>query len=98
MSKLKKWEEIEEKFNFTPEEDAEMELEIELIRATIEARNKAKMTQRELSEKSGVKQPSIAKIEKFAHSPQATTLIKLLYPMGYTIKVVPLEEKEVVEN
>lgn len=35
MSKLKKWEEIEEKFNFTPEEDAEMELEMELIRATI---------------------------------------------------------------
>lgn len=98
MSKLKKWEEIEEKFNFTPEEDAEMKLEMDLIRATIEARKKAKMTQRELSKRSGVKQPSIAKIEKFAHSPQATTLIKLLYPMGYTIKVVPLEEeKEAVE-
>ena len=99
MSKLKKWEEIEEGFHFTPEEDAEMELEIELIRATIEARKKAKMTQRELSEKSGVKQPSIAKIERFAHSPQATTLIKLLYPMGYTIKVVPLEKKkETIKN
>lgn len=46
------------------------------------------MTQRELSEKSGVKQPSIAKIEKFAHSSQVNTLIKLLYPMGYTIKTV----------
>lgn len=94
MSKLKKWEDIEKGFNFTPEEDAEMELEMELIRATIEARKKAKMTQRELSEKSGVKQPSIAKIEKFAHSPQATTLIKLLYPMGYTIKVVPLKKEK----
>ena len=55
MGKLKKWEEIEEGFHFTPEEDAEMELEMELIKATIEARKKAKMTQRELSEKSDVK-------------------------------------------
>ena len=41
MSKLKKWEEIEKGFNFTPEEDAEMELEMELIKATIEASVKA---------------------------------------------------------
>lgn len=91
MSKFKKWEEIEEGFNFTPEEDVEMELELDIIRATIEARKKANLTQRELSEKSGIKQPSIAKIESLVHSPQASTLIKLLYPMGYTIKVVPLK-------
>ena len=94
MSKLKKWEEIEKGFNFTAEEDAEMELEMELIKAVIEARKKANLTQRELSEKSGVKQPSIAKIENFVHSPQAATLIKLLYPIGYTIKVVPLIERD----
>lgn len=94
MSKLKRWEDIEKGFNFTPEEDAQMELEMDLIRATIEARKKLKLTQRELSDKTGVKQPSIAKIESFAHSPQATTLIKLLYPMGYTIKVVPLKNNK----
>lgn len=95
MSKLKKWEDIEKGFNFTPEENAEMELEMDIIRATIEARKKAKLTQKELSEKSGIKQPSIAKIESLVHSPQATTLIKMLYPMGYTLKVVPLKKENV---
>ena len=93
MSKLKKWEDIEKDFNFTPEEDAKMELELNLIKQTIDARKKAKLTQRELSEKSGIKQPSISKIESLEHSPQATTLIRLLYPLGYTIKVVPLDKK-----
>ena len=92
MSKLKKWEDIEKYFNFTPEENAEMELELDIIKATIEARKKANLTQRELSEQSGIKQPSIAKIESLVHSPQASTLIKLLYPLGYTIKVVPLNK------
>lgn len=94
MSKFKNWKDVKKELNFTPEEEAEMQLEMELIEATIEARKKANLTQRELSEKSGVIQPSIAKIENFARSPQATTLIKLLYPMGYTIKVVPINEKE----
>ena len=42
--------------------------------------------------KSGIKQPVIARIEKCTNSPQTNTLIRLLYPMGYTIRVVPLEE------
>ena len=96
MSKFKNWKDVKKELNFTPEEEEEMKLEMELIEATIEARKKANLTQRGLSEKSGVIQPSIAKIESFARSPQATTLIKLLYPMGYTIRVVPLNEK--VEN
>lgn len=93
MSKFKNWNDVKKELNFTPEEEAEMMLEKELIKAIIEARKKANLTQRDLSEKSGVIQPSIAKIESFARSPQATTLIKLLYPMGYTIKVVPLNEE-----
>ena len=98
MSKLKNWKEVRKELNFTPEEEAEIELEKELIKATIQARKTANLTQRELSEKSGVIQPSIAKIESFARSPQATTLIKMLYPIGYTIRVVPLnEDKEAVK-
>ena len=93
MSKFKNWNDVKKELNFTPEEEAEMMLEKELIKAIIEARKKANLTQRDLSEKSGVIQPSIAKIESFARSPQATTLIKLLYPMGYTITVVPLNEE-----
>lgn len=93
MSKFKKWIDVKKELDFTPEEIEEMELEKEVIRATIEARKKANLTQRELSELSGIIQPSIAKIESFDRAPQYTTLIRLLYPMGYTLRVVPLDKK-----
>ena len=90
--KFTKWEEFENELEITPEQEAEIQLEMDIIRATIEARKRCDLTQRELSRKSGVKQPVIARIEKYINSPQTSTLIKLLYPMGYTLKVVPLEE------
>ena len=92
MRKFKTWEEVEKELDFTPEEEAEIKLEMELIEATIQARKNANLTQRELSKKSGVIQPSIAKIESFKRSPQVDTLIKLLYPMGYTLCIVPLKK------
>lgn len=91
------WKEIRKNLDITPEQEAEIQLEKDIIKATIEARKKNKLTQRELSKKSGVKQPVIARIEKCANSPQTSTLIKLLYPMGYTIRVVPLEETEATD-
>lgn len=65
---------------------------MDIIKATIEARKKNKLTQRELSKKSGITKSVIARIEKCVNSPQTNTLIKLLYPMGYTLRVVPLDE------
>ncbi len=90
--KLKKWEEFEKELNIIPEQEAEIQLEEDLIEATIEARKKSNLSQRELSKKTGIKQPAIARIESRSRSPQASTLIKLLYPMGYTIRVVPLKK------
>lgn len=86
------WKDVKKKLEISAEQAAEIKLEQEIIEATIEARKKCNLTQRELSKKSGIKQPVIARIEKYANSPQTNTLIKLLYPMGYTIKVVPLKK------
>lgn len=86
------WEEVRKSLNISPEQEAEIQLEKDIIEATIEARKKNNLTQRELSKKTGIKQPVIARIEKSLHSPQTSTLIKLLYPMGYTIRVVPLNK------
>lgn len=86
------WEDAKRRLDITNEQAEEIKLEQEIIEATIEARKKCNLTQRELSKKSGIKQPVIARIEKYANSPQTNTLIKLLYPMGYTIKVVPLKK------
>ena len=86
------WKDVKKELEISSEQAAEIQLEQEIIEATIEARKKCNLTQRELSKKSGIKQPVIARIEKYANSPQTNTLIKLLYPMGYTIKVVPLKK------
>lgn len=94
MAKFKNWKDVKKEIesDFTPEELEEMELEKEIIKTTIEIRKKANLTQTELSKKSGIIQPSIAKIENFVRTPQYTTLMKMLYPMGYTLRVVPLEQ------
>lgn len=86
------WKEVRKSLKFTPEEEQQIKLEGDIIKATIEARKKSNLTQRELSELSGIKQPVIARIERHVNSPQVDTLIKLLVPMGYTLKVVPLEK------
>jgi len=91
-NKFTEWDEFENELNITPEEEELIKLEMDIINATIEARKKNKLTQRKLSEISGVKQPVIARIEKRKNSPQMYTLFKLLYPMGYTIRIVPLEQ------
>lgn len=88
------WQEVRKKLNITPEQEAQIQLEKDIIEATIKAREKNNLTQRELSKKTGIKQPVIARIETSTNSPRASTLIKLLYPMGYTLKVVPLDNIE----
>ena len=88
------WNQVKEKLKFTAEEEAEIQLEEDLMEATIEARKRNNLSQRELSIKTGIKQPSIARIESRSRSPQVSTLIKLLYPMGYTIRVVPLNQEQ----
>lgn len=92
---MKKWEDVKKEIEevLTPEDLEEIELEKEVIEATIEARKKANLTQQQLSELTGIIQPSIAKIEKGSRIPQYTTLIKLLYPLGYTLKVVPITQR-----
>ena len=85
---------LEIDFKLTPEEEAAIQFEMDLIQATIDARKKSQLTQRELSEKSGIKQSCIAKLESRARSPQVYTLLKLLVAMGYTLRVVPLENKK----
>jgi len=92
--KFTKWKDFEKELNITPEQEAEIQLEMDIINATIEARKNNKLTQRDLSKKSGITQPVIARIEKCVNSPRTNTLIKLLYPMGYTIRVVPLKQEK----
>ena len=82
------WEEYRKTLNLTPEEEAAIELERSLIEAVIEARESKGLSQQQLSELCGVKQPSIARLERAVHSPQVNSIIRILQPLGYTLAVV----------
>lgn len=88
------FEEFEKSLNLTEEEEEAIRIEEEFIEAFIKARKDKNITQQQLSELSGIKQPAIARIEKQANSPQLYTLFKLLYSIGYTIKIVPIEKSK----
>lgn len=89
MNRFKAWEELEKELNITPELEEEIRIEMEIIQATIEARRKRKITQTEISKKSGLTQSAIARVENGTHSPTIQTMIKYLHAIGYTLKVVP---------
>jgi len=77
----------------SPAERERINFEISLIGKMIEAREEKGLSQRELAEISGVKQPAIARLEGMKVTPQIDTLFKVLHPLGYTIKIVPLPQK-----
>lgn len=83
------WDDVEKEM-FTPEEIAESDLRVALIGELIKARREKGISQKQLEELSGVKQPVIARMEKGYTSPQLDTILKLLLPLGKTLAIVPL--------
>ena len=59
----------------------------EIIQALIEARRASGMTQKELSELTGIAQGDISKLEKGNANPSLRTLIRLAEGMGMQLKV-----------
>ena len=86
------WDEVRKEL-FTPEEIAESNLRVALIGELIKARQEKGISQKKLEELSGVKQPIIARMEKGQTSPQIDTVLKVLAPLGMTLKVVPLQSE-----
>ena len=85
---------INDETRVTPAERERINFEIALIGKMIEAREEKGLSQRELAEISGVKQPAIARLENLKATPQIDTLFKVLHPLGYTIEIVPLNSKQ----
>jgi len=77
----------------SPAERERINFEISLIGKMVEAREEKGLSQRELAEISGLKQPAIARLEALKATPQIDTLFKVLHPLGYTIEIVPLQQK-----
>lgn len=83
---------LNDKSKVSEAERAQIEFETALIGKVIEAREAKGLSQRELAEISGVKQPAIARLESMRSTPQIDTLFKVLNPLGYTLSIVPIKE------
>lgn len=70
-------------------EKARIDFEVALIGKLIEARESRGLSQKQLAELAGVKQPAIARLESLRTTPQIDTLFKILQPLGYTLAIVP---------
>lgn len=61
--------------------------DFEIMRALIDARLSSGMTQKELSERSGVRQSNISRIENGTCSPSISTLRALAAGLGKTLSI-----------
>lgn len=86
------WEEVRQEL-FTQEENAASDLRVALIREIINARQEKGITQRQLEELSGVKQPIIARMENGTSVPNLNTILKVLAPLGKTLYIGDLKRK-----
>lgn len=64
-----------------------MRPEYEAIRAVIAARLESNMTQKELAERTGIRQSNISRIESGASSPTIDTLARIAAGLGKTLKI-----------
>jgi ribosome-binding protein aMBF1 (putative translation factor) len=80
---------------YTPEEIAASDLRVAIIGELVKARQEQGLSQKKLEDLSGVKQPIIARMEKGSTKPQLDTVLKVLAPLGKTLKIVPLERERV---
>jgi Trp operon repressor len=88
---MKKWSKVRNEL-MTPEERAASAVRVDIMLELIKARNEKNISQRELEQLSGVKQPIISRMEAGETSPQLNTILKVLAPLGKTLAVVPINE------
>lgn len=90
MTKMSKFNDfLKEQLN-DPEVKAEydaLEPEFTIIQAMIDARKASGLTQKELSERTGIAQSDISKLENGSANPSIKTLQRLAAGMGMTMKI-----------
>ena len=72
--------------------------EVNITRAILDARINAGMTQMELSEKSGISQADISRLEKGTRNPSLNLLKRLAEAMDSTLTIEFIPNKRTVNN
>ena len=69
-------------------------LEREFIESFIKLRKDHKLTQQAMADNGHVIRETVARIENSITSPQVNTLLKIIEPLGYTIKLTKIDTKK----
>ena len=69
------------------------DMEYELITEFIRLRKDANLSQQDIANQSEVIRTTIARIERTMHSPQDKSMLQILKPIGYSLKIEKLEKK-----
>ena len=68
-------------------------IEYKFVKDLINLRHERGLTQQQMADNANVIRETIARIENQMTSPQVNTLIKILEPIGYTIRIVPIDKE-----
>ena len=86
------WEHVRKEM-FTPDEIAESDLRVALIGEITKARKKMGISQKQLEELSGVKQPVIARMENGSTTPNLSTILKVLASLGKILYIGDIHQQ-----
>ena len=78
--------------NDSKREEKLEKLEKDFIESFVKLRKDRKLTQQEMADNGHVIRETIARIENSITSPQINTLLKIVEPLGYTIKFTKIKD------
>lgn len=85
----KTWRDVQKEL-YSPEEIAASDARVKLAIALSKARKTQGLTQKELSEKTGIRQPVISRLENGDTATQIDFLIRLATAMNMKMQIVPI--------
>ena len=88
------WRDVRTTLELNEEDEAIIALEKDLIKTMVKIREGQGLSQAQLADCCNCKQPAIARLELGSHSPKISSLLKVLVPLGYTLKIEPLIKNE----
>ncbi len=90
-------EEVRKEIN-TPKKSSSYELCEEIIKEIVHMRQHNNLSQNELADMSGVRQPMIARIEHGINTPNMSTVLKLLAAFGKTLYIGDLKNVDLEDG
>ncbi|MEE1493947.1 MAG: helix-turn-helix transcriptional regulator [Anaerostipes hadrus] len=95
MKTLKKYKEEQMQNKEFAKEYKEMQPELDIIKAIVEARTSQNLTQKELAERTGINQADISKLENGTRNPSVALLKRLAEGMDMALKIEFIPKRRV---